>query len=87
VDALRDLSQAISKDLDVNMQLLTMDNQRVRLSGRADGFNTVDAIKSRLEASDNFAKVTISGAKASADGKGVQFTLELLRQRVNPDAS
>jgi type IV pilus assembly protein PilM len=80
VELLRNISQAIPKDLDVTINLLIVDSERVRLSGRADGFNTVDAVKNRLAALDDFDRITITGAKAAADGKGVQFGLELLRQ-------
>jgi general secretion pathway protein L len=85
VELLRVVSEAIPKDLDVTISLLTVDSQRVRLSGRADGFNTVDGVKNRLAALDNFAGVTITGAKAATDGKGVQFGLELLRQQLSEE--
>ena len=82
-ELLRIISAAIPKDLDVTVSLLTVDNERVRLSGRADGFNTVDGVKNRLVALEDFEEVTITGAKAATDGKGVQFGLELLRQQLS----
>jgi len=82
VELLRVISQAIPKDLEVTVNLLTVDNERVRLSGRADGFNTVDGVKNRLVALEDFDEVTITGAKAATDGKGVQFGLELLRRQL-----
>jgi len=87
VELLRIISQAIPKDLDVTISLLTMDNERVRLSGRADEFNTVDGVKNRLVALEDFDQVTITGAKASTDGKGVQFGLELLRRQLTGEGS
>lgn len=87
VELLRIISTAVPKDLDVTISLLTVDNQRVRLSGRADGFNSVDGVKNRLVALDDFDKVTITGAKTAADGKGVQFGLELLRQQLTGEGS
>ncbi|UCG22184.1 MAG: pilus assembly protein PilM [Deltaproteobacteria bacterium] len=86
-ELLRVISQAIPKDLDVTISLLTVDNERVRLSGRADGFNTVDGVKNRLVALENFDQVTITGAKAATDGQGVQFGLELLRQQLTGEGS
>jgi len=86
-ELLRIISQAIPKDLDVTVSLLTVDNERVRLSGRADGFNTVDGVKNRLVALEDFEEVTITGAKAATDGKGVQFGLELLRQQLTGEGS
>jgi hypothetical protein len=66
---------------------LTVDNERVRLSGRADAFNTVDGVKNRLVALEDFEQVTITGAKAAKDGQGVQFGLELLRQQLTGEGS
>ena len=87
VELLRIVSAAVPQDLDVTLNLLTVDSQRVRLSGRADGFNTVDGVKNRLMALDQFDRVTITGAKAAADGQGVQFGLELLRQQLTGESS
>lgn len=78
VDLLRAVSQAIPDTLEVTIVMLTLDGQRVRVNGKATTFNTVDSIKNRLSASDYFSTVTIMGAKAAKDGKGVQFGLELL---------
>jgi type IV pilus assembly protein PilM len=82
VELLRVISTAIPADLNVTISLLTVDNERVRLSGQADAFNTVDGVKNRLTALDSFDKVTITGAKAAKDGKGVQFGLELNRHQL-----
>ena len=86
-ELLRVISQAIPKELDVTLSLLTVDNERVRLSGRADGFNTVDGVKNRLVALEDFEQVTITGAKAATDGQGVQFGLELLRRQLTGEGS
>jgi len=86
-ELLRVISQAIPKDLDVTLSLLTVDNERVRLSGRADAFNTVDGVKNRLVALEDFDEVTITGAKAATDGKGVQFGLELVRRQLTGEGS
>jgi general secretion pathway protein L len=87
VELLRIVSAAVPQDLDVTLNLLTVDSHRLRLSGRADGFNTVDGVKNRLMALDQFDRVTITGAKAAADGQGVQFGLELLRQQLSGESS
>lgn len=87
VELLRGISQVIPTDLDVTISLLTVDSERIRLSGRADGFNTVDAVKNQLAASEDFDKITITGAKAAADGKGVQFGLELRRLPLTGEGS
>jgi general secretion pathway protein L len=86
-ELLRVISLAIPKELDVTLTLLSVDNERVRMSGRADAFNTVDGVKNRLAALEDFEEVTITGAKAATDGKGVQFGLELLRQQLAGEGS
>jgi general secretion pathway protein L len=86
-ELLRVISSAIPKELDVTLSLLSVDNERVRMSGRADAFNTVDGVKNRLAALKDFEEVTITGAKAATDGKGVQFGLELLRQQLAGEGS
>jgi hypothetical protein len=44
-------------------------------------------VKNRLTALDNFDGVTITGAKAAKDGKGVQFGLELDRHQLTGEES
>ena len=80
VELLRAVSEAVPKNVDITVALLTMEGPQVRLSGKADAFNTVDNLKNVLEGSQHFAKVTITDAKAAADGKGVQFSMELQRK-------
>ncbi|MBW1982374.1 MAG: pilus assembly protein PilM [Deltaproteobacteria bacterium] len=79
VEVLRAISEAIPPDLQVSLQMLSMDQKQVRLNGRADSFGTVDKVKNRLMESPEFSKVNISGAKAAKDGKGVDFSIELQR--------
>jgi type IV pilus assembly protein PilM len=86
-ELLRVISQAIPEELNVTVSLFSVDNERVRLSGRADGFNTVDGVKNRLVALEDFDQVTITGAKAATDGQGVQFGLELLRQQLTGEGT
>jgi type IV pilus assembly protein PilM len=80
VEFLRAVSEAVPKNLEITVTLVTMEGPQVRLSGKADAFNTVDSLKNILEKSQHFAKVTITDAKAAADGKGVQFSMELQRK-------
>lgn len=80
VEFLRTVSESVPRNLDISIALLTMEGAQVRLSGKADAFNTVDNLKNALGGSQHFAKVTITDAKAAADGKGVQFSMELQRK-------
>ena len=87
VELLRAISQAIPASLDVTMNLLTVDSERIRIGGRADAFNTVDAVKNKLTELGSFSEVTIAGAKATPDGKGVQFSLDMRRKPVTGESS
>jgi type IV pilus assembly protein PilM len=79
VELLRRISQTIPPSLEITIEMLTVDEQHVRISGTAAAFNTVDAVQNRLADSGYFSSVTITGAKAASEGKEVQFTLEVLR--------
>jgi Tfp pilus assembly protein PilN len=59
--------------------MLSLDGRKVRISGSADGFATVEAMKQRLQSSPFFDQVAIKGAKSVAQDGTVQFTLELDR--------
>ena len=79
LDILREISESLSKSLDVHVSRMVVDNETVRISGKTDTFNTVDSIKGRLEPSSLFGAVTISSANLDRTGKQVQFEIKLRR--------
>ena len=79
VDDLLGISAAVGATRQVQLDSLTLDDRTVRMTGTADGFGTVEGVKQELTAVPGFREVAIKGAKAAADGKGVTFSLELVR--------
>jgi hypothetical protein len=81
LDLLKDISDRISKSLDVKVSRMVIDQETVRVSGKTDTFNTVDSIKNGLESSRYFSGVTISSANLDRTGKRVQFEIKLQRKK------
>ncbi|GAU08032.1 PilN domain-containing protein [Desulfoplanes formicivorans] len=80
IEILQAISTLVNSSFKVNLDMLTLDGAKVRISGSADGFATVEAMKQRLQSSPFFAQVVIKGAKSVARDGTVQFTLELDRE-------
>ncbi len=59
------------------MSRMVIDQETVRVSGKTDTYNTVDNIKSNLEASQYFSAVTISSTNLDRSGKQIQFEIKL----------
>ncbi len=77
IDILNTLSTRIPKDVDVILTRLVMGSESVVVSGDTDTFNSVDKIKSQLEQSGMFKKITISSANIDKSDKRVHFNLKL----------
>ena len=75
--SLNTFSTRIPKDVDVILTRLVMGPESVVISGDTDTFNSVDNIKSRLEKSGLFKKITISSANIDKSDKRVHFNLKL----------
>lgn len=73
VRVLTELSSSIGPELDMEISRFLFNDQRLVLSGSTDDFNNVDKIKSRLESSDRFKKVTISSAASDKRENKVNF--------------
>ncbi len=79
VEAMREISSQIDSTFKVTLGIMTLDGRKIRLSGSADGFATVETMKQRLQSSLLFTNVVIKGAKSVGSDGSVQFTLELDR--------
>lgn len=77
IDILYALSKSIPKDMDVEFKRLVMGADNLQISGETDTFNSVDAIKSRLEGEESLKKVTISSATMSKSGNRVSFKMRV----------
>jgi type IV pilus assembly protein PilM len=80
VDVLRDIAMRIPEDADVDAASLVIDEDRARLKGLTDNFNTVDVVKNALEGSDFFKDVSIASAQLDRSGDRVRFELVMGRK-------
>ena len=79
LDLLRDISERIPKSLDIQITRMGIDPEKVRISGKADTYSTVDSMKNELAASAYFTEVTITSTNLDRAGKGVRFEIKLTR--------
>jgi len=80
VDVLRDIAVRMPEKADVDVTTLIIDEDRVRLKGLTDNFNTVDVVKNGLEKSDYFKDVSIASAQLDRTGNRVRFELVMGRK-------
>jgi len=80
LDLINDISQRITKTVDIDVSSMVIDAETVRISGQTDSFNTVNTFKSELEPSPYFSEVMIMPAKLDKTGKRVDFELKLQRK-------
>jgi general secretion pathway protein L len=77
IDILNNISEKIPADITVNLSRLVIQPDNVLIAGTTDAYDSVDAIKSRLEQIKDFKKVSISSANIDRSGKEVQFMLKV----------
>lgn len=79
IDVLYELSTRIPEGMNLDLSRLLFNNGQVTISGTTDSFNTVDRLKTALEASDVFKTVTITTADAARAENQVifQFRIEV----------
>ncbi len=78
---LKEISMRVPGSLNVRITQMIIDPEAVRMSGKADTFNTIDSLKRRLQSSERFATAVISSANMDRSGKGVLFDVKLTRAR------
>jgi len=77
IDILYNLSRLIPEDINVNVTRLVVGAGSVVISGDTDTFNSVDHMKSKLDKSKLFSKVTINSADMDKGGKRVRFKMKI----------
>ena len=77
IDVLQQLSQFIPKSIEVTLSRMTIGPDEVTVSGDTAAFNVVDDIKSHLEKSEMFKKITIASANMDKSGQRVLFKLKI----------
>ena len=77
IDLLNDISRLIPSKADVHLTRLVIGPESIAISGDTDTFNAVDNIKSRLEQSEFFKKISIISANIDRSDKRVRFKLKV----------
>lgn len=77
IDVLYELSDRIPDGMNLHLSRLLLNNGQVTISGTTDSFNTVDKLKTALEASDVFKTVTITTADAARAENQVIFQFRI----------
>lgn len=77
IDVLMQLSQFIPDSIEVTLTRMTIGPDEVTVAGETAAFNIVDNIKSHLEKSEMFKRITIASANMDRSGKRVLFKLKI----------
>ena len=77
IDMLYEISNRIPANIDVIFTRMAIGDDNVLIAGNTDSFNSVDTMKSRLEAADMFESVAIVSTNKDKAGNRVQFRLKL----------
>ena len=77
LEILASISDNIPHDMDITIEDLNIDHEKVRLSGKADSFETVDEMKKLLANIKIFSSIKVDSLKLSADSKAVDFRITL----------
>jgi general secretion pathway protein L len=77
IDVLLQLSQLIPDSIEVTLTRMTIGPDEVMVAGETAAFNVVDNIKSHLEKSELFKKITIASANMDKSGERVLFKLKI----------
>jgi general secretion pathway protein L len=80
VDVLRDITVRIPNAADLDVSSLVIDDEKVRLKGSTDDFNTVDGIKIGLQDSEYLKDVAIASAQLDNRTNKVRFELVMGRK-------
>jgi type II secretory pathway component PulL len=78
IDILNELSLRIPKEMDVQFSRMVIGgDESIVITGDTDTFNTVDAMKGRLEEADVFKEVTIVSTTKDKDGTRIRFRVKI----------
>lgn len=77
LDILYAISEAIPKSVRVDIDEYTMDADAVRVRGNTENFESVDTMKRQLLGTALFSEVKVNDARATKDGRGVDFRMTL----------
>ena len=77
IDMLNEISSRIPAGIDVAFTRMAIGEDNVIIAGNTDTFNSVDAVKNRLEEADIFESVSIVSSNKDKSGNRIQFRMKL----------
>jgi type II secretion system protein L len=77
VDILNEISSRIAASIDVKFSRMVVSEDGIVINGDTDTFNSVDAVKGQLEASEMFEEVTIVSTNKDDTGNRIRFRLKM----------
>jgi len=77
IDLLNDISKSIDQSVNVELERLVLGSDDLKISGSADTYATVDAMKTRLEKISYFKTVVITSTTGDQNDKVVRFKLTI----------
>jgi len=84
VDAMRTVALALPASVKIDADEFIMDPGSIRMKAVTDSFETADAIKQKIAATEYFADVQVKDVKQSKDGQSVNFRLILVFKGTSP---
>lgn len=80
LEVLRELSERVPETLRLDIDELVIEPDAIRLHGRGQSFDAVEALRAALAASPLVAEVHADDTRTTVDGTGVEFTLRAARR-------
>ena len=80
LEVLRELSTRVPASLHLDLDELVIEPDVVRLHGRGESFDEVEALRAALAASPLVREVQADETRTTVDGKGVEFRLRVVRR-------
>src|SRR5437667_1911253 len=80
LEILREVSTRVPPSVSLDLDQLTIENERLDLRGHAASFDTVDALRRALASAPFLSDVTADETRATVDGRGVEFRLHAARR-------
>jgi Tfp pilus assembly PilM family ATPase len=77
VEAARIFSRLLAENPAISFNHVVYDSSRIMINGVADAYNTVEEARNILSGADEFRSVSIRGARSSAQGNSINFSLEI----------
>jgi type II secretion system protein L len=80
LEVLRELSERVPETLRLDLDELVIEPDAIRLHGRGQSFDAVEALRAALAASPLVSEVQADDTRTTVDGAGVEFTLRAVRR-------